>query len=126
MIVQTEPTKLFTSSFSFSQVRSAGSGTETQLRISWDSVLNAQQTGRWWIVGSAWSGAPMIDNSQQKTLEKHPSGTVQKPCSPTRSMSISPTVSWAFPGVATLFIGWLSRRVDVGLFKDRRAVVTVL
>lgn len=76
--MQTEPTKLFTSSFSFSQVRSAGSGTETQLRISWDSVLNAQQTGRWWIVGSAWSGAPMIDNSQQKTLEKHPSETVQK------------------------------------------------
>ncbi|XP_038415760.1 nucleolar MIF4G domain-containing protein 1 isoform X1 [Canis lupus baileyi] len=59
-------------------VRSAGSGTETQLRISWDSVLNAQQTGRWWIVGSAWSGAPMIDNSQQKTLEKHPSETVSK------------------------------------------------
>lgn len=60
----------------FSQVRSAGSGAETQLRISWDGILNAEQTGRWWIVGSAWSGAPMIDNSEQKIAEKPPSGTV--------------------------------------------------
>ncbi|XP_036905405.1 nucleolar MIF4G domain-containing protein 1 isoform X2 [Sturnira hondurensis] len=57
-------------------VRGAGSGTETQLRVSWDSVLNAQQTGRWWIVGSAWSGTPMIDNSQQKALQKPLAGTV--------------------------------------------------
>ncbi|XP_027948196.1 nucleolar MIF4G domain-containing protein 1 [Eumetopias jubatus] len=57
-------------------VQSTGSGTDTQLRISWDGILSAEQTGRWWIVGSAWSGAPMIDNSQQKVLEKQPSGTV--------------------------------------------------
>ncbi|XP_034495988.1 LOW QUALITY PROTEIN: nucleolar MIF4G domain-containing protein 1 [Ailuropoda melanoleuca] len=57
-------------------VRSASSGPETQLRVSWDAVLNAEHTGRWWIVGSAWSGAPMIDNSQQKILEKQPSRTV--------------------------------------------------
>ncbi|XP_044942217.1 nucleolar MIF4G domain-containing protein 1 isoform X2 [Mustela putorius furo] len=57
-------------------VRSAGSGAETQLRISWDSILNAEQTGRWWIVGSVWTGAPMIDNGQQKIAEKPPSGTV--------------------------------------------------
>ncbi|KAM5303633.1 nucleolar MIF4G domain-containing protein 1 isoform 2-T2 [Glossophaga mutica] len=57
-------------------VRGAGSGTETQLRVSWDSVLNAQQTGRWWIVGSAWSGTPMIDSSQQKALQKPLAGPV--------------------------------------------------
>ncbi|KAL0618583.1 Nucleolar MIF4G domain-containing protein 1 [Plecturocebus cupreus] len=57
-------------------VRHAGSGSETQLRVSWDSVLNAEQTGRWWIVGSAWSGAPMIDNSQHTHLQKQPAGTV--------------------------------------------------
>ncbi|KAK1335298.1 hypothetical protein QTO34_004883 [Cnephaeus nilssonii] len=57
-------------------VRGAGSGTESQLRVSWDSVLNAEQTGRWWIVGSAWSGAPMIDSSQQKALQKPLAGTV--------------------------------------------------
>ncbi|XP_054582271.1 nucleolar MIF4G domain-containing protein 1 isoform X5 [Eptesicus fuscus] len=57
-------------------VRGAGSGTESQLRVSWDSVLNAEQTGRWWIVGSAWSGAPMIDSRQQKALQKPLAGTV--------------------------------------------------
>ncbi|CAH7154332.1 nucleolar MIF4G domain-containing protein 1 [Phodopus roborovskii] len=57
-------------------VRSAGSGSETQLRISWDGILNAEQTGRWWIVGSAWSGTPMIDNSHQTQLQKPLAGTV--------------------------------------------------
>ncbi|XP_049570948.1 nucleolar MIF4G domain-containing protein 1 [Orcinus orca] len=57
-------------------LRGAGSGTETQLRVSWDSVLNAERTGRWWIVGSAWSGAPMIDSGQQKTPRKQLTGTV--------------------------------------------------
>ncbi|XP_048196494.1 nucleolar MIF4G domain-containing protein 1 [Perognathus longimembris pacificus] len=57
-------------------VRSAGSGSETQLRVSWDGVLNAEQTGRWWIVGSAWSGAPMIDNSHHAHLQKPLAGKV--------------------------------------------------
>lgn len=57
-------------------VRNAGSGSETQLRISWDGILNAEQTGRWWIVGSAWSGTPMIDNSHQTQLQKPLAGTV--------------------------------------------------
>nr|XP_059875807.1 nucleolar MIF4G domain-containing protein 1 [Delphinus delphis] len=57
-------------------LRGAGSGTETQLRVSWDSILNAERTGRWWIVGSAWSGAPMIDSGQQKTPRKQLTGTV--------------------------------------------------
>ncbi|XP_008591544.1 PREDICTED: nucleolar MIF4G domain-containing protein 1-like [Galeopterus variegatus] len=56
-------------------VRNTGSGSETQLRVSWDSVLNAEQTGRWWIVGSAWSGAPMIDNSHRTLLQRQLSGT---------------------------------------------------
>ncbi|XP_030682243.1 nucleolar MIF4G domain-containing protein 1 isoform X2 [Nomascus leucogenys] len=57
-------------------VRNASSGSETQLRVSWDSVLNAEQTGRWWIVGSAWSGAPMIDNSHHTHLQKQLAGTM--------------------------------------------------
>ncbi|XP_066092595.1 nucleolar MIF4G domain-containing protein 1 isoform X1 [Saccopteryx bilineata] len=57
-------------------VRGAGSGAETQLRVSWDGILNAEQTGRWWIVGSAWSGTPMINSSQQKSLQKPLAGTV--------------------------------------------------
>lgn len=58
------------------QVRGAGSGTEAQLRVSWDGVLNAERTGRWWIVGSAWTGAPMIDSSRQKVPQKQLAGTV--------------------------------------------------
>ncbi|KAM6214457.1 nucleolar MIF4G domain-containing protein 1 [Rhynchocyon petersi] len=53
-------------------VRNIGSGAETRLRVSWESVLNAEQVGRWWIIGSSWSGAPMIDSSdktQQKPLK---------------------------------------------------------
>ncbi|XP_028630569.1 LOW QUALITY PROTEIN: nucleolar MIF4G domain-containing protein 1 [Grammomys surdaster] len=57
-------------------VRNASSGSETQLRISWDGILNAEQTGRWWIVGSAWSGTPMIDNSHHTHLQKPLEGTV--------------------------------------------------
>ncbi|KAF7475245.1 hypothetical protein GHT09_013935 [Marmota monax] len=60
-------------------VRSASSGSETQLRISWDGLLNAEQTGRWWIVGSAWSGTPMIDNSHHALQQKPPTGTVWRP-----------------------------------------------
>ncbi|XP_019598073.2 nucleolar MIF4G domain-containing protein 1 isoform X2 [Rhinolophus sinicus] len=57
-------------------VRGAGSSPETQLRVSWDGILNAKHTGRWWIVGSAWSGAPMIDGTQQKVPQKQLAGTV--------------------------------------------------
>ncbi|XP_015357794.1 nucleolar MIF4G domain-containing protein 1, partial [Marmota marmota marmota] len=57
-------------------VRSASSGSETQLRISWDGLLNAEQTGRWWIVGSAWSGTPMIDDSHHALQQKPPTGTI--------------------------------------------------
>lgn len=57
-------------------VRNASSGSETQLRVSWDSVLNAEQTGRWWIVGSAWTGAPMIEDGAQRSPQKLHTGTV--------------------------------------------------
>ncbi|KAM9839774.1 nucleolar MIF4G domain-containing protein 1 [Aulostomus maculatus] len=39
--------------------RSAG-GSDMKLRVSLDNLLAAEQVGRWWIVGSSWSGAPMI------------------------------------------------------------------
>lgn len=45
-----------------------------KLRVSLDNLLAAEQVGRWWIVGSSWSGAPMIDedgktNSKQSSVE---------------------------------------------------------
>ncbi|XP_025147728.3 nucleolar MIF4G domain-containing protein 1 isoform X1 [Bubalus bubalis] len=57
-------------------VRGASAGTDPELRVSWDSVLNAERTGRWWIVGSAWSGAPMVDGGLQKAPQKPLAGTV--------------------------------------------------
>ncbi|XP_010789514.1 nucleolar MIF4G domain-containing protein 1-like, partial [Notothenia coriiceps] len=39
--------------------RRAG-GRDMKLRVSLDNLLAADQIGRWWIVGSSWSGAPMI------------------------------------------------------------------
>ncbi|KAK9527657.1 hypothetical protein VZT92_014200 [Zoarces viviparus] len=39
--------------------RRAG-GSDMKLRVSLDNLLAAEQVGRWWIVGSSWSGAPMI------------------------------------------------------------------
>lgn len=32
-----------------------------KLRVSLENLLAAEQVGRWWIVGSSWSGAPMIN-----------------------------------------------------------------
>ncbi|NXW60278.1 NOM1 protein, partial [Eurystomus gularis] len=55
-------------------VHSSGSGRETQLRVSLESLLSADQVGRWWIVGSSWSGAPMIDDKNSKTQQKLPIG----------------------------------------------------
>ncbi|CAM9149843.1 unnamed protein product, partial [Bubo scandiacus] len=51
-------------------VHSSGSGKETQLRVSLESLLSADRVGRWWIVGSSWSGVPMIDDTNSKTQQK--------------------------------------------------------
>ncbi|XP_032298867.1 nucleolar MIF4G domain-containing protein 1 isoform X2 [Coturnix japonica] len=51
-------------------VHSSSSGKETQLRVSLESLLNADRVGRWWIIGSSWSGAPMINNTDSKTQQK--------------------------------------------------------
>uniref|UniRef100_UPI0037E8C744 nucleolar MIF4G domain-containing protein 1 n=1 Tax=Semicossyphus pulcher TaxID=241346 RepID=UPI0037E8C744 len=50
--------------------RSAG-GSDLKLRVSLDNLLAAEQVGRWWIVGSSWSGAPMI--SEQGNAASKPS-----------------------------------------------------
>ncbi|KAM6978089.1 nucleolar MIF4G domain-containing protein 1-like [Aplochiton taeniatus] len=53
--------------------QSAG-GSDVKLRVSLENVLAAEQVGRWWIVGSSWSGAPMIgdqgnESAKQTTTE---------------------------------------------------------
>jgi len=38
-----------------------------KLRVSLENLLEAERIGRWWIVGSSWSGAPMIDHENKAT-----------------------------------------------------------
>lgn len=52
--------------------RSAG-GSDMKLRVSLENLLAAEQVGRWWIVGSSWSGAPMISKEQGGTTSKQSS-----------------------------------------------------
>lgn len=49
--------------------RSAG-GSDMKLRVSLDNLLAADQVGRWWIVGSSWSGAPMISGQGNPTTKQ--------------------------------------------------------
>ncbi|XP_039983203.1 nucleolar MIF4G domain-containing protein 1 isoform X2 [Xiphias gladius] len=49
--------------------RSAG-GSDLKLRVSLDNLLAAEQVGRWWIVGSSWSGAPMIGEPGNTTTKQ--------------------------------------------------------
>ncbi|XP_029385173.1 nucleolar MIF4G domain-containing protein 1 [Echeneis naucrates] len=50
--------------------RSAG-GSDMKLRVSLENLLAAEQVGRWWIVGSSWSGAPMISEPGNTTTKQH-------------------------------------------------------
>ncbi|XP_077411196.1 nucleolar MIF4G domain-containing protein 1 isoform X2 [Vanacampus margaritifer] len=43
-------------------------GSDMKLRVSLDNLLSADQVGRWWIVGSSWSGAPMISEQENKSV----------------------------------------------------------
>lgn len=48
-------------------IHSSAGGSDMKLRVSLDNLLEAECVGRWWIVGSSWSGAPMIDDHGNKT-----------------------------------------------------------
>lgn len=41
-----------------------------KLRVSLENLLAAEQVGRWWIVGSSWSGAPMISEQGNTTSKQ--------------------------------------------------------
>ncbi|XP_053120720.1 nucleolar MIF4G domain-containing protein 1 [Hemicordylus capensis] len=55
-------------------IHGSGTGKESQLRVSLECLLSADQVGRWWIVGSSWSGAPMIDSTSNKIKQILPIG----------------------------------------------------
>lgn len=46
------------------KIQNRASGTDVKLRVSLENLLEAQRVGRWWIVGSSWSGAPMISDAK--------------------------------------------------------------
>ncbi|TRY88693.1 hypothetical protein DNTS_026132, partial [Danionella cerebrum] len=46
----------------------SATSSDMKLRVSLDNLLEAERVGRWWIVGSSWSGAPMIDDRGTKTV----------------------------------------------------------
>ncbi|KAH0563951.1 hypothetical protein KQX54_008283 [Cotesia glomerata] len=47
----------------------------TQFNISLSDLLNANEKGKWWIVGSAWSGT--IDSANKPTKDKNSDGSMQ-------------------------------------------------
>ncbi|XP_077592327.1 nucleolar MIF4G domain-containing protein 1 [Stigmatopora nigra] len=51
-----------------SLIKSSAEGSDLKLRVSLENLLSADQTGRWWIVGSSWSGVPMINNQESKDV----------------------------------------------------------
>ncbi|XP_078519388.1 nucleolar MIF4G domain-containing protein 1 [Lissotriton helveticus] len=59
-----------------SRINNVTSGSATRLRVSLENLLDAEQVGRWWIVGSSWSGAPMIGQSGNSSQQKLPVGKI--------------------------------------------------
>ncbi|XP_005798637.1 nucleolar MIF4G domain-containing protein 1 [Xiphophorus maculatus] len=51
-------------------IRSSAGGSDLKLRVSLENILKAEQVGRWWIVGSSWSGAPMINKHDDTTSKQ--------------------------------------------------------
>ncbi|KAG5268232.1 hypothetical protein AALO_G00209770 [Alosa alosa] len=51
-------------------IHRTASGSDVKLRVSLENLLEADQVGRWWIVGSSWSGAPMIGDQSSKTSQQ--------------------------------------------------------
>ncbi|XP_036378786.1 nucleolar MIF4G domain-containing protein 1 [Megalops cyprinoides] len=55
-------------------VHNSSGGSDTKLRVTLENLLAAEQVGRWWIVGSSWSGAPMIGDSGNKQQQSTSGG----------------------------------------------------
>ncbi|XP_010883795.2 nucleolar MIF4G domain-containing protein 1 [Esox lucius] len=51
-------------------VHQSSGRSDVKLRVSLENLLAAEQVGRWWIVGSSWSGAPMIGAQGKKTSQQ--------------------------------------------------------
>ncbi len=66
-----------------------------KLRVSLENLLAAEQVGRWWIVGSSWSGAPMIREGGNSTSKQSSAeGQVTEP-QKTSALQQNPSVQLA-------------------------------
>ncbi|XP_051559599.1 nucleolar MIF4G domain-containing protein 1 [Myxocyprinus asiaticus] len=55
-------------------IHSSAGSSDMKLRVSLENLLEAERVGRWWIVGSSWSGAPMIDDHENKITNQPTKG----------------------------------------------------
>ncbi|XP_035616370.1 nucleolar MIF4G domain-containing protein 1 [Oncorhynchus keta] len=51
-------------------IHQSSGGSDVKLRVSLENLLAAEQVGRWWIVGSSWSGHPMMGDQGNKTSKQ--------------------------------------------------------
>ncbi|XP_028289255.1 nucleolar MIF4G domain-containing protein 1 isoform X1 [Parambassis ranga] len=51
-------------------IQRSAAGSDVKLRVSLENLLAAEQVGRWWIVGSSWSGAPMITKQDDTSTKQ--------------------------------------------------------
>ncbi|XP_030636388.1 nucleolar MIF4G domain-containing protein 1 [Chanos chanos] len=58
-----------------SLIHHSSSGSDVKLRVTLQNLLEAEEVGRWWIVGSSWSGAPMIGDQGNKTTPQPVAGS---------------------------------------------------
>lgn len=49
------------------------------LRVSLDDLRSADSKGKWWLVGAAWGGDPLVDRQQEaQTTTAAPAETVSE------------------------------------------------
>lgn len=55
------------------------------IRVSLDDLLNAETKGKWWLVGAAWAGNPLVDRQreQEALKSKDVSAVAAKKIAPT-------------------------------------------
>uniref|UniRef100_A0A4W5L4I4 Uncharacterized protein n=1 Tax=Hucho hucho TaxID=62062 RepID=A0A4W5L4I4_9TELE len=51
-------------------IHQSSGASDVKLRVSLENLLAAEQVGRWWIVGSSWSRAPMIGDQGNMTSKQ--------------------------------------------------------
>lgn len=52
------------------------------IRVSLDDLLNAETKGKWWLVGAAWAGNPLVDRQREQEALKSKDATTLKKVAP--------------------------------------------